>query len=66
MLFSDGFARAVWPYGIYSDYEALYGAVKTRGASSVLHKMRAFEKRGTDIMSHYKKMDDASVLVVRV
>lgn len=66
MIASDGFARAIHPYGLFSGWLELFQAVVTEGSCAVLERIRRFEAESRSDGSHYKKRDDASVLVVRM
>ncbi len=67
LLMSDGFTRAVDTLGIYKDWDALVGAVKSIGPEKIIDQIRAAE-RADDQGAKYQRSsrhDDATILFGR-
>ncbi|MEO3852923.1 protein phosphatase 2C domain-containing protein [Streptomyces sp. B8F3] len=65
ILCTDGFARAVMDYGIYSDWPTLLEAALESGLKSILNKIRMYEAAGMNAV-HFKRSDDVTALLVEV
>ncbi|MEO3766799.1 hypothetical protein [Streptomyces sp. B5E4] len=65
ILCTDGFARAVMDYGIYSDWPTLLEAALESGLKSILNKIRMYEAGGMNAV-HFKRSDDVTALLVEV
>ncbi|MGW2082485.1 protein phosphatase 2C domain-containing protein [Streptomyces sp. NPDC001939] len=65
LLCTDGFARAVVDYGIYSDWLALLEVALESGLKSVLNEIRMHEA-GRMNTAHFKRSDDVTALLVEV
>lgn len=66
LMATDGFARAVSPYGLYSDWRALAADLRTRGADEVMRLLREHEARNLGQDEFFKSSDDACVALYRL
>lgn len=64
LMMSDGFARLVDTYRVFSDYSSLYKFVRHEGLEAAYETLRAHERRSGGSSANFKKADDASAVLI--